>query len=35
MGSNLFPAELIKSENWDGITKLCADTIAMIQKVKK
>lgn len=35
MGSNLFPAELIKSENWDGITKLCADTIAIIQKVKK
>jgi 2-dehydro-3-deoxyphosphogluconate aldolase/(4S)-4-hydroxy-2-oxoglutarate aldolase len=35
MGSNLFPADLIKSENWDGITKLCADTIAIIQKIKK
>jgi 2-dehydro-3-deoxyphosphogluconate aldolase/(4S)-4-hydroxy-2-oxoglutarate aldolase len=35
MGSNLFPADLIKSENWDDITKLCADAMTIIQKVKK
>lgn len=35
MGSNLFPADLIKSENWDGITKLCTEAMAIIQKVKK
>ncbi|MDD2283983.1 MAG: bifunctional 4-hydroxy-2-oxoglutarate aldolase/2-dehydro-3-deoxy-phosphogluconate aldolase [Paludibacter sp.] len=35
MGSNLFPAEMIKTENWDGIRNLCAGAIAIIQKVKK
>ena len=35
MGSNLFPADLIKNKDWAEITKLCADTLAIIQKVKK
>ncbi len=34
MGSNLFPAEMIKNEDWAGITQLCAGAIAIIQKVK-
>lgn len=34
MGSNLFPTDLIKSANWDGISKLCSDALAIIQKVK-
>lgn len=34
MGSNLFPADLIKSQNWDGITKLCSDALAIIKKVR-
>ena len=35
MGSNLFPAELIKNKNWKEITKLCSDALAIIQKVHK
>ncbi len=35
MGSNLFPADMIKAGNWAGITKLCSDALAIIQKVKK
>jgi len=35
MGSNLFPAELIKNNDWGGITKLCSDALAIIQKVRK
>lgn len=35
MGSNLFPADLIKAKDWNGITKLCSDVLAIIQKVKK
>lgn len=35
MGSNLFPADMIKAENWDGITKLCADALDIIKKVRK
>ena len=35
MGSNLFPAELMKAQDWAGITKLCADALAIIQKVRK
>ncbi|MDX9747931.1 MAG: bifunctional 4-hydroxy-2-oxoglutarate aldolase/2-dehydro-3-deoxy-phosphogluconate aldolase [Paludibacter sp.] len=34
MGSNLFPAEMMKNEDWAGITQLCAEAIAIIQKVK-
>jgi len=35
MGSNLFPAEIINNENWQGITKLCADALEIIKKVRK
>ncbi len=34
MGSNLFPADMIKEDDWAGITKLCSDALAIIQKVK-
>lgn len=34
MGSNLFPAELMKNENWIGITKLCVDVLSTISKFK-
>lgn len=35
MGSNLFPAEMIKGSDWAGITKLCSDALEIIKKVKK
>ena len=35
MGSNLFPQEMIKNKNWKGITQLCSDALAIIQKVRK
>ena len=35
MGSNLFPDELIKNNDWVGITKLCSDTLGIIKKVRK
>jgi 2-dehydro-3-deoxyphosphogluconate aldolase/(4S)-4-hydroxy-2-oxoglutarate aldolase len=35
MGSNLFPAEMIKNENWKGITRLCSDALEIINKVRK
>lgn len=35
MASNLFPAELIKANDWAGISKLCSDTLAIIKKVRK
>ena len=35
MGSNLFPAEMIKGSDWTGITKLCSDALEIIKKVKK
>jgi len=35
MGSNLFPADMIKTGDWAGITKLCADAIAIVKKVRK
>ncbi len=35
MGSNLFPADLIKAQDWAGITKLCSDALAIIRKVRK
>ena len=34
MGSNLFPSEMIKNENWTGITKLCSDTLEIIKKIR-
>ena len=35
MGSNLFPEEMIKAQNWPGITTLCSDALAIIKKVRK
>jgi 2-dehydro-3-deoxyphosphogluconate aldolase/(4S)-4-hydroxy-2-oxoglutarate aldolase len=35
MGSNLFPAEVLKAKDWGTITKLCSDALDIIQKVKK
>ena len=35
MGSNLFPAEMIKAGDWEGITKLCSDALAIVKKIKK
>jgi len=35
MGSNLFPADMIKANNWSGISKLCSDTLEIIKKIKK
>jgi len=35
MGSNLFPADMMKAGDWDGITKLCSDALAIIKKVRK
>ena len=34
MGSNLFPAADIQTENWKAITNLCENALAIIQKVK-
>ncbi|MDR2885174.1 MAG: bifunctional 4-hydroxy-2-oxoglutarate aldolase/2-dehydro-3-deoxy-phosphogluconate aldolase [Rikenellaceae bacterium] len=35
MGSNLFPAEVIKAGDWAAITKLCAGAFEIIAKVRK
>lgn len=35
MGSNLFPADMIKAANWNGITALCADALEIIKRVRK
>ncbi len=35
MGSNLFPAEMMKAGDWAGISTLCADALAIIQNVRK
>ena len=35
MGSNLFPADMMKTGDWVGITKLCSDALAIVQKVRK
>lgn len=35
MGSNLFPTDMLKAGDWTGITKLCSDALAIIQKVRK
>lgn len=34
MGSNLFPAEMIKSGNWDGITQQCKDALDIISRIR-
>jgi 2-dehydro-3-deoxyphosphogluconate aldolase / (4S)-4-hydroxy-2-oxoglutarate aldolase len=35
MGSNLFPADMMKAGDWTGISKLCSDALEIIQKVRK
>jgi 2-dehydro-3-deoxyphosphogluconate aldolase/(4S)-4-hydroxy-2-oxoglutarate aldolase len=35
MGSNLFPADMMKAGDWSGISKLCSDTLEIIKKIKK
>ncbi|MDR0811246.1 MAG: bifunctional 4-hydroxy-2-oxoglutarate aldolase/2-dehydro-3-deoxy-phosphogluconate aldolase [Paludibacter sp.] len=34
MGSNLFPADLIKNKNWAGITELCKNALEIVKKVR-
>ncbi len=34
MGSKLFAADIINSKNWNEITKRCANTLHIIQKIK-
>lgn len=35
MGSNLFPADVIKAKEWTKITDLCKDAFAILNKIKK
>lgn len=35
MGSNLFPAELMKAGDWNGIAQLCKETLEIIASVKQ
>lgn len=35
MGSNLFPAEMLKAGNWNGITQLCKDALEIISNIRK
>ncbi|GHS88306.1 bifunctional 4-hydroxy-2-oxoglutarate aldolase/2-dehydro-3-deoxy-phosphogluconate aldolase [Bacteroidia bacterium] len=35
MGSNLFPKELIDTQNWTGITTLCQEALNIIKKCRK
>lgn len=35
MGSNLFPADMMKAGDWAGITKLCSDALSIIDRIKK
>lgn len=35
IGSNLFPKEVIKAEEWSKITQLCKDTIEIIARIRK
>lgn len=34
MGSNLFPADDIKNQNWEAITQRCKDSFSFIQKAR-
>ncbi len=34
MGSRLFPKEAVSSGDWDAITCLCRDTLAIIKKYR-
>ena len=35
MGSNLFPKDVIAAKEWDKITQLCKDALAIIEKVRQ
>lgn len=35
MGSNLFPADMMKAKNWAGITQLCSNALSIIKEVRK
>lgn len=35
IGSNLFPKEAIQNKDWNIITKLCSDSIAVVARLKK
>ena len=35
IGSNLFPKEIIKNQNWDAITESCKNCLTIIKKNKK
>lgn len=35
MGSNLFPAEMLKAGNWEGITQLCKNALSIISSIQK
>jgi len=35
MGSNLFPADMMKAGDWAGITKLCYDVLDIINRINK
>ena len=34
MGSNLFPKEIIAAKDWDKITELCKNALAIIKKIR-
>lgn len=34
MGSNLFPAEMMKANDWAGISKLCSNALDIIKEIK-
>ncbi|MGC3977938.1 MAG: bifunctional 4-hydroxy-2-oxoglutarate aldolase/2-dehydro-3-deoxy-phosphogluconate aldolase [Paludibacteraceae bacterium] len=34
MGSNLFPADVIKSQTWNIITELCANVLDIVKKIR-
>ena len=35
MGSNLFPADVIKNKEWNTITELCKNALEIVRKVRK
>lgn len=34
MGSNLFPADVVKAKDWTAITNKCKEALAIIQKYR-
>jgi 2-dehydro-3-deoxyphosphogluconate aldolase / (4S)-4-hydroxy-2-oxoglutarate aldolase len=35
MGSNLFPADMMKAKDWAGISQLCSNALSIIKEVRK